>query len=179
MNIDIRPADFNDPVHREAVVSVIDSYARDPIGGGAPLAAQVRQRLVPALAEHPTALVLLAFCDGRAAGVAVCFFGLSTFQARPLLNVHDLAVVPEFRGQGVGFALLDAVEAAARRRGCCKLTLEVQDDNRRARELYSRFGFNDFVIGNSGPTRFLSKPLAPRTPEPPVPDELEHGRTKS
>jgi hypothetical protein len=39
------------------------------------------------------------------------------------------------------------------------LTLEVQDDNHRARALYERFGFADFVVGNSAPTRFLSKPL--------------------
>lgn len=177
-DIDIRPADFTDPVHREGILDVIDSYARDPVGGGQPLPADVRQRLVPALAEHPTALVLLAFAAGRAVGAAVCFFGVSTFQARPLLNIHDLAIVPEFRGKGVGHALLAAVEEAARRRGCCKLTLEVQDDNRRARSLYARFGFNDFVIGNSGPTRFLSKPLPPSPSGASAPEKLEHGRTK-
>jgi ribosomal protein S18 acetylase RimI-like enzyme len=119
----------------------------------------VRERWVPALPEHPTALVLLAFAEGRAIGVTVCFFGFSTFEARPLLNVHDLAVVPEWRGKGVGRALLTATEERAVRRGCCKLTLEVQDENRRARALYESFGFSDFVVANS-PTRFLSKRIA-------------------
>ncbi|MCH2172965.1 GNAT family N-acetyltransferase [Myxococcota bacterium] len=36
---------------------------------------------------------------------------------------------------------------------------EVQDDNPRARALYERFGFGDFTLGDSAPTRFLSKPL--------------------
>jgi ribosomal protein S18 acetylase RimI-like enzyme len=75
--------------------------------------------------------------------------------------VHDLAVVPEWRGNGVGRALLQATEEAARREGCCKLTLEVQDDNARARGLYESFGFQDFVIGSSAPTRFLTKSLEP------------------
>ncbi|MDP7573186.1 MAG: GNAT family N-acetyltransferase, partial [Myxococcota bacterium] len=95
----------------------------------------------------------------RPVGVAVCFLGFSTFQARPLLNIHDLAVLPEWRGRGVGRALLAAAEDRARQRGCCKLTLEVQDSNRRALQLYERFGFSDFVIGDSGPTRFLAKLL--------------------
>jgi ribosomal protein S18 acetylase RimI-like enzyme len=104
-------------------------------------------------------LALLALSEGTPVGVAVCFLGFSTFNARPLLNIHDLAVVPERRGQGIGKALLAAAEAEAMRRGCCKLTLEVQDDNRRARGLYERAGFTDFVVGASGPTRFLCKPL--------------------
>lgn len=158
MAIEILNADLTDPRHAEAIVEVLDSYASDPIGGGEPLRPEVRRSLVPALREHPTTLVLLAFDDGRAVGVAVCFFGFSTFAARPLLNVHDLAVVPARRGQGVGYALLQAAEACALARDCCKLTLEVQDENRRARALYDRFGFADMVINGSA-TRFLAKPL--------------------
>ena len=158
MRVDVREADFSNPAHCAGIVEVLNSYAADPVGGGEPLTQQVRERLIPALRDFPTALVLLAFVDQHAVGVAVCFFGFSTFQARPLLNIHDLAVVPEHRGKGIGRALLTAAEAQALRRGCCKLTLEVQDDNRRARGLYERFGFADFVVNNSA-TRFLSKPL--------------------
>lgn len=158
VKVDIREADFSNPAHCAGIVAVLNSYAADPVGGEEPLTQQVQERLVPALRDHPTALVLLAFADQHAVGVAVCFLGFSTFQARPLLNVHDLAVVPEYRGKGIGRALLTAAEAQALRRGCCKLTLEVQDDNRRARGLYESFGFADFVVNNSA-TRFLSKPL--------------------
>jgi ribosomal protein S18 acetylase RimI-like enzyme len=58
----------------------------------------------------------------------------------------------------VGRALLREAERRARARDCCKLTLEVQDANTRARGLYARFGFEDFVVAGS-PTRFLSKAL--------------------
>ena len=162
MAFEIREADFSDRVHAAGIVSVLDSYASDPVGGGEPLPPDVRERLVSELRNHPTVLVLLAFSLEKPVGVAVCFFGLSTFEARPLLNVHDLAVVPGFRGKGVGRALLSEVEDRARRRGCCKLTLEVQEDNAIARSLYRDFGFSDVRLGDSLSTRFLSKMLKPR-----------------
>jgi GNAT superfamily N-acetyltransferase len=160
MQLRICDADLSDPAHAAGIVHVLDSYASDPRGGSEPLRSDVRARLVPALRAHPTTLVLLALDAERPIGVAVCFFGFSTFAARPLLNVHDLAVVPELRGKGVGRALLAGVEERARARGCCKLTLEVQDDNARARHLYASFGFDDFAVGSARlPTRFLSKRL--------------------
>jgi len=152
-------ANLDDALHCTAVVAVLDTYASDPVGGGRPLADDVRERLVPMLRQHGQAVVLLAFDANRPVGIAVCFLGLSTFAARPLLNVHDLAVVPDQRGRGIGHALLAEAENVARERGCCKLTLEVQEDNAPALGLYRRFGFGDFVIGDSAPTRFLSKAL--------------------
>jgi len=157
--LEIREPDLTDAADAAGVISVLDSYASDPIGGGEPLSCDVRERLVPALAAQGNALVLLAHADGEPVGLAVCFFGFSTFQARPLLNVHDLAVVPAYRGCGIGRALLVEAESRARERDCCKLTLEVQDDNVTALGLYKRFGFGDVVYGDSGPTQFLSKPL--------------------
>ena len=158
MSLQVREADFDDERDAKGIIAVLDSYARAPVGGGESLAPDVRERLIPMLREHPTSLVLLAFVDNEPVGIAVCFFGLSSFRARPLLNIHDLAVLPQYHGRGVGQALLKAVEDRARRKGCCKLTLEVLDDNIRARELYRRFGFDDVVVGGSA-TRFLAKPL--------------------
>ena len=160
MTTEIRDADLADPADAAAIVDLVSAYASDPLGGDAPLGADVQARLVPGLRAHPTTLVLLAFEEGRAVGVAVCFFGFSTFAARPLLNVHDLAVLPEARGRGLGRALLAAAETRARARGCCKLTLEVLEENRRARALYASFGLADVGVGSSTCTRFLSKPLA-------------------
>jgi GNAT superfamily N-acetyltransferase len=160
--IDIREADWNEPSHCLGLLDLLDNYASAPVGGGTSLSADVRQRLIPALREQASALVLLAFAAEKPVGVASCFFGFSTFQARPLLNVHDLAVLPEFQGRGIGRALLAAAEERARARGCCKLTLEVREDNHGARKLYLERGFRDFELsGKSYPTLFLSKPLTP------------------
>jgi GNAT superfamily N-acetyltransferase len=154
----IREAKLADSQDAAAIVTVIDAYASDPAGGGAPLSREVRERLVPGLRRHGSAVVWLAFAAERPIGIAVCFVGYSTFRARPLLNVHDLAVLSNHRRRGVGRALLAAAERWAREHDCCKLTLEVQDANARARALYASFGFEDFVVAGSA-TRFLTKPL--------------------
>jgi len=159
MRIEIVPADFDLAEHRSGFIEVLDSYASEPIGNGQPLSSEVRERLIPALLDHPTSLVLLAVAEGRPVGTAVCFLGLSTFWARPLLNIHDLAILPEWRGKGIGRRLLLAVEVEARQRGCCKLTLEVRGDNRRARGLYESFGFGEEKAGEAGGMRFLTKTI--------------------
>lgn len=159
VSVKVRAADLADARDADAVVALLDSYARDPRGGSTPLSADVRATLVAGLRAHPTTCVWLAFEDACAIGVCVGFMGFSTFQARPLLNIHDLAVLPGSRGAGVGGALLAAAEAHARATGCCKLTLEVQEDNSPARSLYARCGFRDVTYGDSGPTRFLGKSL--------------------
>ncbi len=162
--MNVRPANLADPADAAAIVRLIDAYARDPHGGGTPLAPQVRSRLAAGLAAHPTAHAWLAFEADTAIGVCIGFVGYSTFQAMPLLNIHDLAVLSGHRGRGVGRALLAAAERTAGSAGCCKLTLEVQEDNLPARRLYEDFGFTDVRYGDSGPTRFLGKPLTGAPP---------------
>ena len=158
--VQVRMADLADAKDCNAIVQLIDAYARDPRGGGQPLPSPVRERLITGLRSHPTTRVWLAFAGGAAVGVCIGFTGFSTFQAQPLLNIHDLAVLSTHHGRGVGASLLAAAEAHAREQGWCKLTLEVQDDNAPARRLYERAGFRDVRYGDSGPTRFLAKPLA-------------------
>lgn len=155
-------ADLGDPSHGEAIVAVLDSYARDPMGGGTPLSPEVSATLSDRLRAHPTTRAFLAFDGDEPVGLAICFLGFSTFAARPLLNIHDLAVLSGRRGRGIGRALLAAVEEAARAEGCCKLTLEVLDSNDRARGLYASFGFGDYALqGSVSATRFLAKALDP------------------
>jgi ribosomal protein S18 acetylase RimI-like enzyme len=159
MPVSVRPADLADARDAAAVVMLLDAYASDPRGGGEPLAEATRARLIPGLRAHPTTRIWLAFDAAQPVGVCVAFLGFSTFRGLPLLNIHDLAVLQEVRGRGIGQALLAAAEAHARASGCCKLTLEVQEDNAPARGLYERFGFRDVTYGSSGPTRFLGKVL--------------------
>jgi ribosomal protein S18 acetylase RimI-like enzyme len=159
--VQIRSADLAAAADAAAIVLVLNAYATDPRGGGQPLPDTVQARLVAGLRRTPTSRVWLAFVDHAPVGVCVGFLGYSTFQALPLLNIHDLAVLPGQRGRGTGRALLAAAEAQALMEGCCKLTLEVQDDNAPARRLYDSFGFRDVRYGDSGPTRFLGKQLRP------------------
>ena len=160
MELDIIEADLSRPEHQKAVVDLTDAYAADAMGNGRPLPEPVRASLVPGLREQPTVVVFLAYDGADPVGIATCFRGFSTFAARPLINIHDLAVLPSHRGKGIGRRLLEAVERKARTLGCCKVTLEVQEENRRARRIYERAGFAQTVYAEgAGGALFFSKPL--------------------
>lgn len=137
----IEKADLSDKSHAEAILNLTDAYARDPMGMNSPLTREVKSILIERLKEFPVSLHLIAFMDGEPAGLANCVYSFSTFYAARVLNVHDLAVNPTFRGNGIGQALLTAVEKEAKAENCCKITLEVREDNR-ARNLYERYGFS-------------------------------------
>ncbi|MCB1956473.1 MAG: GNAT family N-acetyltransferase [Rhodocyclaceae bacterium] len=160
MNILIQRLDLADAGQATAWLDLLDHYARDPMGGGAPLPDFTRAELVPRLAARPDFVAFLARVDDRWAGLVNCFEGFSTFAARPLLNIHDIVVHRGLRGRGVGQALLAAVADEARRRDCCKLTLEVLSNNRAALDSYRRFGFADYQLDPAaGTARFLQKVL--------------------
>ena len=93
-------------------------------------------------------------------GFSICFLGFSTFLARPLLNIHDIFVDLSVRGRGIGAMLLERIEASARELNCCRITLEVREDNRVARGLYRKVGFDRVVVGAKRiALEFWHKPL--------------------
>jgi len=140
--IAIVEADLNQPDHQRDVLALTAAYALDPMGNGGPLPPEVLERLISGLKNHPTTLIFLAYKDQHAVGLATCFRGFSTFAARPLINIHDLVVLPAHRGMGIGRRMLAAVERKARGTGCCKVTLEVQENNATARRTYEQAGFS-------------------------------------
>ncbi len=141
MQVQIIEADLLNAKHAAAVEQLLDEYAHDPLEGGKGLAQDVLVQLVDQLQNASMRLVLLAKVGDTFAGIAVCFWGFSTFAARPAINIHDLAVSATCRGRGVGSALLADVESRARAADCCRITLEVKAANHDARRLYTRKGF--------------------------------------
>ena len=139
--IEIVEADLGQAHHQSAVVELLNRFAIDRTGQ--PLSAEIRAGLTSGLQKHPTTIVFLAYREDEAIGIAVCFQGFSTFAARPLLNIHDFFVLPKNRGQGAGQQLLVTIERRAREMDCCKLTLEVQENNHRARQVYKAAGFGE------------------------------------
>lgn len=157
-------ADYANPTHARALVSLLDAYARDPMGGGEPLSEFARANLVSSLAARPQAFSVLAFsCAERTeneipVGLVNCIEGFSTFACQPLVNVHDVAVLPDYRGQRVAEKMLALVEEVARERGACKLTLEVLQGNPGAIKLYHRVGFASYQLDPVlGSAQFLQK----------------------
>jgi GNAT superfamily N-acetyltransferase len=159
-SVEIVEADLNQTEHQHAVVELIDAYAMDPMGNGEPLSAEVRRALIPGLKQHPTTVIFLAYEGDKAVGIAVCFRGFSTFAARPLINIHDLAVLPEHRGRGIARCLLEVVARKALDLGCCKITLEVLERNRRAMRVYKAAGFTQAAYqAAAGGAIFYSKAI--------------------
>jgi len=153
-------ADLMDPRHGDAIVDLLDHYARERMGIGRALSDEIKKNIVPGLREHPTAFVLLAFLDREPVGVAVCFRVFSTFHGGSVVNIHDLCVRRALRGRRIGRELLGAVESKARMLKCTKITLEVREDNERALHLYESDGFEGQRSRDGRPrTLFLEKTL--------------------
>ena len=144
--IEVGLADYDDPADADAVLTLLDEYACDPMGGGAPLDDYAREMLIPGMKEMPGAFSVLARADGTPVGLANCFMGFSTFAGRPLVNIHDMVVTRTRRGQGVGRAMFTAVEAVARDRDANKVTLEVLEGNVPARTLYESLGYGAYAL---------------------------------
>jgi ribosomal protein S18 acetylase RimI-like enzyme len=155
MNVSIALADLKNPDQAAALVEIIDSYACEPGGQDAPLSAYARAHLVSGLTAHPGAMVVLASAESQYVGAAVCLRSFSTFAGKASINIHDFAVLPSFRGRGIGQAILAEVERQAREQACCKVTLEVRDPNEGAKRLYRSAGFGPWDV----PTLFVTKSL--------------------
>jgi ribosomal protein S18 acetylase RimI-like enzyme len=158
MTLQVLPVDYRHPGHRNALVMLLDAYAHDPMGGGAGLAQDVKERLCDDLAQRTDAASFIAWQGNVPVGLVNCIEGYSTFKAQPLMNIHDIAVLPSHRGQGVGQALLAAAEQHAQSRGCCKLTLEVLTGNAQALKSYLSFGFEPYALDPAaGQASFMQK----------------------
>lgn len=157
--IRISRVDYADPVHAQALVALLDSYAQDPMGGGAGLSDYAKTHVVAGLASRAQAFSVLAFAPDASqtpVGLVNCIEGFSTFAAKPLVNVHDVIVLPDWRGQGVAGAMLEEVIQIARERGGCKLTLEVLSGNQNALRAYAKLGFDAYQLDpEAGTAQFL------------------------
>ncbi len=159
--VTIKKTDYADRQDAADLVDLLGYYALDPMGGGAPLDPEVRANLAARLQEQQNAFSLIAYCDGEPAALANCFFGFSTFSAKPLVNIHDIVVKTAYRGRGLGKALFAEIEAIAAENGACKVTLEVLSGNEPAKALYSSLGYGDYQLDpNKGHALFWQKELA-------------------
>lgn len=156
----ISVADLASPEQAKAILSLLEAYARDIMGGSKSLSDYVKENLISDLSKRSDSCVILAWEDRIPAGLAICFEGFSTFACKPTLNIHDLFVDPSFRGRGLSIALLQKIESIAVERSCCKLTLEVLEGNHTAQQVYKKFGFAGYELNPAmGRALFFEKKL--------------------
>lgn len=99
--------------------------------------------------EPRVAEVLIADYRDEAAGFALFFHNYSTFLGKPGIYLEDLFVKPEFRGKGIGQALLSCVARIAIDRECGRLEWSVLDWNEPAIRFYEHLGgrrLNDWTV---------------------------------
>jgi GNAT superfamily N-acetyltransferase len=119
-----------------AFVRALAVYEREPDAVTATEESLLRDGFGP----NPIFYCLMAEHDGKPAGFALYFFNYSTWIGRPGIYLEDLFVPPEFRGLGIGKALLQQVAAIAVQRGCLRLQWEVLDWNTPAIDFYKAMG---------------------------------------
>ncbi len=88
----------------------------------------------------PHAQAVIARIDGDAVGFAIWFSTYSTFLSKPGIYLEDLFVLPHWRGQGVGRAVLRHLARIAVERGCGRIEWSVLDWNETAIRFYRNIG---------------------------------------
>ncbi|MCP4108638.1 MAG: GNAT family N-acetyltransferase [Desulfobacteraceae bacterium] len=155
--IEIIETNYTKDGHEKIIIELMNHYATDII---TPLSDDVKANLVRELEKREGIHTVIAFADNVPAGLAISIEGFSTFSCKPLLNIHDLFVSPGFRGKGISKMILKKLEEIALQLDCCKLTLEVLENNEVGINLYKSFGFSAYELDPSqGRALFLEKKL--------------------
>lgn len=90
--------------------------------------------------SNPRVFCDIAEWDGAPAGFALWFYNFSTFRGRHGIYLEDLFVRPEFRGRGLGKALLANLAKRAVAEGCARVEWWVLDWNEPSIEFYKSLG---------------------------------------
>lgn len=136
MNVAIRTATKADVPQILGFIRALAAYERAPQAVKTTEADLLRD----GFGSRPYFQCLIADSDGRPAGFAFYFFDYSTWMGRPGIYLEDIFVYPEFRGQGIGKALLCRIAAIALEQGCARLKWEVLDWNTPAIDFYRALG---------------------------------------
>ena len=148
MDINVIKVNYADSVQAGHLVELLSYYALDTMGGGEDLSDFTKENLIARLSKLPHAFSLLAYHDNKPVGLMNCFDGFSTFACAPIVNIHDVVVLDQYRGKGVCRKMFDTVESIAKVKECCKLTLEVLPGNIPAKAAYHVLGFTAYELNS-------------------------------
>jgi GNAT superfamily N-acetyltransferase len=132
----IRPAQKADIPEILQFIRELAEYEREPQAAVATAADLERD----GWGRQPKFRVDIAEWDGQPAGFALWFFNYSTWQGRPGLYLEDLFVRPQFRGKGIGKALLVHLAQIAIKENCGRFVWQVLDWNQPAIDFYHSLG---------------------------------------
>ena len=160
MTIEVRSVDFDDDHQAADLVALLDHYSCDPMGSGKPLPDAIKRNLVAEMKKRPHVDSAIVYVDDQPTGLINFEEGLSTFNAKSLMNIHDVVVHSDFRGRGLSRKLFEFVEAEAAKRDCCKVTLEVVGGNEVAKSADKNFGYAAYSLSDdTGVAEFWEKKI--------------------
>ena len=158
--VEIRPVTIDD---LEVLIDIYIDTARhhaalDPEIWHVPSRAAIAERIRPRIeGRGPTSDYVAAIVDGRMAGSASVHLDDPPAEGNMLRGVRSaefgVSVVDEFRGRGIGKALIAHLERWAVGHGAERMVLNVSSANEGAIRLYHELGYRDY-------DRAMLKPLA-------------------
>ncbi len=83
---------------------------------------------------------LMAFSGDAPVGFALYFYNFSTFLGKRGIYLEDLFVEPEYRGQGIGKALLQRLARIGKEEDCGRMEWSVLTWNQPSIDFYHRLG---------------------------------------
>ncbi len=90
--------------------------------------------------DRTYAEAILAEYNSISVGFALFFPNYSTFLTQPGIYLEDIFVLPEYRGKGIGKALINYIAKLAVERGCGRMEWTVLDWNEPAINFYQKIG---------------------------------------
>lgn len=153
--ITFEQCDFKKKHHEAAFTQLLNHYMKDPMGDSEPIDALKQAELVSIWMNHGNAATLFVKVDDEYVGLVNYFYLISTFKVKPYVYIHDVIVHQSFRGKDLGRKLLEQIIEIAKEKNCCKIMLEVRNDNTPALSLYSSLGFEECSPRNYSWTKIL------------------------
>lgn len=143
MELSFLNVELQNPQHRSQLIKLLNDYMLDPMGNNAPMDEGLAPKIIAGLQTYSGYLGFFVLANDQYAGLANCNQNFSTFKAKPILNIHDFIVAPEFRNIGAGHFLMKGILNYASQNGFCRVNLEVREDNHAAKSLYKKMGFTE------------------------------------
>jgi len=131
---------------RKALVAMVGALATEH--GVATDEKRLGAALEYALSHPQQVRFAVAQRDDQVVATASLHEAYSTWQAAPYATIEDFYVLPDHRGQGVGTAVLELLVQESRKRGYCRVELQVQEENDAAWKFYEARGlrFTGYLV---------------------------------
>ncbi len=149
--------DLTNASHCHHLVKLLNAYMEDEMAVGEPMPGHLAPTLIERFKKHAGYRGFFALVDDQYIALANCIMNVDTKDQKPVLNIHDFIVLPEFREQGIGHFLINKISDYAASQECTRILLDVRGDNIKAKKLYTKAGFTKGM----SPYRFWEKKLIP------------------